>query len=171
MPYTSPLEVAATVAAAKVRSQITRRSHDRYPWLFISPISKADVRPVVQCLLEVLLCSLDGNVNTNKASKDNEKLKSVSNETGIIFHEDPWRAVVDYYPVVWTKRAGKLESPFPGKYLVIVGLEYMDHNNGCPNIKQGSLSTGDYVVVSGDSEMQLTEQGGGTSLFILLSLN
>lgn len=79
--------------------------------------------------------------------------------------------MVDYYPVVWTKRAGKLESPFPGKYLVIVGLEYMDPNNGFSNIKQGSLSTGDYVVVCGDSEMQLTEQGGGTSLFILLSLN
>jgi hypothetical protein len=47
----------------------------------------------------------------------------------------------------------------------------MDHNNGFPKMKQGSLSPGDSVAVSGDSEMQLTEGGGGTSLFILLSQN
>lgn len=171
MPYTSPLENAAAVAAAKVRSQITRTSHDRYPWLFISPRSKEDVRPVVQCLLEVCFSSPDGNVNTTKPLKDNAKLQSISSETGITFPEDPWRAVVDYYPIVWTKRAGKLDPPFPGKYLVIVGLEYMDHNNGLPKINKDSLSPGDYVVVSGDSEMQLTEEGGGTSLFILLNPN
>ena len=103
--------------------------------------------------------------------KDKTKLQSISSEIGIIFSDDPWRAVADYYPIVWTKRAGKLERPFPGKYLVILGLEYMDHNNGFPKINQGLLSPGDYVVVSGDSDMQLTEGGGGTSLFILLSPN
>ncbi|CDM29914.1 unnamed protein product [Penicillium roqueforti FM164] len=102
MPYKSLLENAAAVAAAKVRSQITRTSHDRYPWLFVSPRSKEDVRPVVECLLE-----------------DKAKLQSISSKTSITFPEDPWRAVVDYYPVVWTKRAGKLEPPFPGKHLVI----------------------------------------------------
>ena len=112
-----------------------------------------------------------GNSNAKSSLKDKTKLRSISSETGIAFPDDPWRVVADYYPVVWTKRAGKLEPPFPGKFLVIVGLEYMDHNNGFPQMKQGSLSPGDYVVVSGDSEMQLTEGGGGTSLFILLSPN
>jgi hypothetical protein len=67
MPYTSPLEIAAATAAAKVRSQITRTTHDRYPWLFISPTSKADVRPVVECLLEVRIVPAYGNGNTKSA--------------------------------------------------------------------------------------------------------
>jgi hypothetical protein len=79
--------------------------------------------------------------------------------------------VADYYPVVWTKKAGRLEPPFPGKYLVIVGLEYMDHHNGFPKVNKGSLSPGEIVVVPGDSEMQLTDGGGGTSLFILLNFS
>ena len=68
MPYKSLLENAAAVAAAKVRSQITRTSHDRYPWLFVSPRSKEDVRPVVECLLEVCLSAPDENVSTTKSS-------------------------------------------------------------------------------------------------------
>ena len=53
MPSASPLEAAAVVAAAKVRSKISRASHDRYPWLFISPDSKEDVKPVVETWLSV----------------------------------------------------------------------------------------------------------------------
>lgn len=64
MPYTTPLEKAAAVAAAKVRSKILRTSHERYLWLFISPASKEHVRPVVQLLLEVCFNSSDGNLNT-----------------------------------------------------------------------------------------------------------
>lgn len=97
-------------------------------------------------------------------------MKAISSETGITF-EDPWLAVDDYYPVVWTRGAGTLKPPFPGKFLVIVGLEYMDHNNGFPKIKDGALFPGEYVVVSGDKEIQLTDEGGGTSLFILLKPN
>lgn len=53
MPYTSALETTAAAASAKIRPYILRTSHDRYPWLFISPSSREDVRAVVECLFKV----------------------------------------------------------------------------------------------------------------------
>lgn len=151
MPSASPLEHAAVVAAAKVRSKISRTSHDRYPWLFISPDSKEDVRPVVE-----------------KWLSDAEILRNVTSETGITFGADPSLKIVDFYPIVWTRRNGTLEPPFPGKVLVIIGLEYVDQNNGLPKLKQRALFPGDYIPLSGDMEIQLSDGGGGTSLFLLL---
>jgi hypothetical protein len=60
MPLASPLENAAVVAAAKVRSKISKPTHDRYSWLFISPDCKEDVKPVVESWISVrnLLFSL-----------------------------------------------------------------------------------------------------------------
>ncbi|KAE8337401.1 hypothetical protein BDV24DRAFT_140015 [Aspergillus arachidicola] len=151
MPSASPLEATAVVAAAKVRSKILRASHDRYPWLFISPESKEDVRPVVEALL---------------ANKD--ILQRISEDTGVVFATNPFHNIVDYYPIIWTQRSGKVEPPFPGKVLVIVGLEYVDQNNGLPKLHKRALFPGDYVSILGDNEIHLSDGGGGTSLFIIL---
>lgn len=97
-------------------------------------------------------------------------MRAISDETGIPFDDNPWNTVADYYPVVWTKRAGRLDPPFPTNRLVIVGLDYVDQNNGFPNINKGSLSPGEFIVVPHNKEVQLTEGSGGTSLFILLKL-
>ncbi|KAL4888233.1 hypothetical protein BDV59DRAFT_147370 [Aspergillus ambiguus] len=151
MPSASPLYDAAVVAAAKVRSKISRASHDQYPWLFVSPGSKEDVRPVVESWLS-----------------DEEILRNVSRETGIFFGANPSHKVVDFYPIVWTRRNGTVRSPFPGKVLVIIGLEYVDQNNGLPKLRKSALFPGDYISVPGDMEIQLSDGGGGTSLFVLL---
>ena len=46
MPLTSPLEFAAASAASKVRSKISRTTHDRYAWLH-PPDSKEYCKDVV----------------------------------------------------------------------------------------------------------------------------
>lgn len=61
-----------------------------------------------------------------------------------------------------------LSTPFPRKHLVIIGLEYVNENNGLPKIELESLSPGEYAMVSGDNVMQLSDGGGGLSFFILL---
>jgi hypothetical protein len=63
-----------------------------------------------------------------------------------------------------------LEAPFPKSFLIMVGLEYLDHHNGFPKIGKGSLYPGEFIITRGDSEMLLAEGGGGTSLFILLDM-
>lgn len=95
-------------------------------------------------------------------------LRAISDQTGVVFDNDPWRTVEDFYPVVWTKIAGRLNPPFPNNHLIMVGLEYMDQFNGLPRINQGSLKPGEWIVVPQDGEIQLTEGGGGTSIFLLL---
>lgn len=97
-------------------------------------------------------------------------MQAISNETGIVFGDDPWHTVADFYPIVWTKRAGMLDPPFPKNHLVMVGLDYIDHNNGFPKINKGSLSPGEFIVVPHDKGIQLSEGGGGTSLFILFNM-
>lgn len=152
MASTSPLQSDAVKAAAKVRSKISKSTHDRYPWLFISPESKEDVKPVVE-----------------RWVSDRENLRDVSNAAGISFGDDPWSRIVEFYPIVWTRISGTLEKPFPGKVLVIIGLEYVNQNNGLPKLSTKSeLFPGDYVVLSGDEELRLSDGGGGTSLFVLL---
>ncbi|KAL2814417.1 hypothetical protein BJX63DRAFT_392218 [Aspergillus granulosus] len=152
MSSPSLLHRRAVEAAAKVRSKISRTTHDRYPWLFISPDSKADVKPVVDSWLS-----------------DKENLRDVSNTTGLSFDEDPESNIVEYYPIVWTRIAGKLKSPFPGRILVIIGLEYVDQNNGLPQLhKKTGLLPGEHVSLSGDEDLQLSDGGGGTSLFVIL---
>ncbi|KAL2801969.1 hypothetical protein BJX63DRAFT_416125 [Aspergillus granulosus] len=148
----SPLRDAALVAATKVRSQIERPLHDRYFWLFISPISKDDVKPVVDSWL------------SNK-----DILHDVSNTAGISFGVDPWQKVSDYYPIVWSPKSGTARSPFPGKVLVIIGLEYVNENNGLPNLTTAAaLHPGDYILIQGDEELKLGNGSGGISLFVLL---
>ncbi|KAE8377770.1 hypothetical protein BDV26DRAFT_204934 [Aspergillus bertholletiae] len=79
--------------------------------------------------------------------------------------------ILDYYPVVWTDISGTLEqTPFLGKRLVILGLDYMDKNNGLPKIGRESLSPGEHVIVHGDEAMELSDGSGGITLFILLRL-
>ncbi|KAL3439700.1 hypothetical protein BJX65DRAFT_300932 [Aspergillus insuetus] len=154
MPLASPLENAAVIAAAKVRSKISKPTHDRYSWLFISPVCKEDVKPVVESWL------------SNK-----DILEDVSNATGISFGAEPWRKVSDYYPIVWTRKTGTLESPFPGKVLVIIGLEYVDENNGLPRLAaKAALYPGEYVLIPGAENIQLSNGGGGVSLFVLLNM-
>jgi len=97
-------------------------------------------------------------------------LQAISNEIGIDFGDDPWHIVEDFYPVVWTTRAGILDSPFPENHLVIVGLDYVDHNNGLPKINKASLSPGEFLVVPHDKPIKLTEGSGGASLFILFKM-
>lgn len=97
-------------------------------------------------------------------------MREISNETAIVFGDDPWHTVADFYPVVWTRRAGILHPPFPRNYMVIVGLDYLDHNNGLPKINKPSLSPGEFIVLPHDKEIELTEGGGGTSLFILFNM-
>jgi hypothetical protein len=63
-----------------------------------------------------------------------------------------------------------LNPPFPQNYLVVVGLDYVDHHNGLPQIKKASLSPGEFIVIPHNQAMQLTEGSGGTSLFILLKM-
>lgn len=46
MPYTSPMENADAVAAAKFGSQIMRASHNRCPWLFVSPVIHRAILPL-----------------------------------------------------------------------------------------------------------------------------
>lgn len=97
-------------------------------------------------------------------------MQSISKETGIKFGDDPWSSVADYYPVVWTKGAKILESPFPKNYLVIVGLDFLNNDNGFPKMNKPSLSPGEFIVVPNDKCIELPEGGGGTSLFILLKI-
>lgn len=63
-----------------------------------------------------------------------------------------------------------LDPPFPGNNLVIVGLDYVDQNNGLPEMKKASLSPGEFIVIPHDTPMKLTEGSGGTSLFVLFKL-
>lgn len=51
---------------------------------------------------------------------------------------------------------------------MIIGLEYVDGNNGLPKLNKDALFPGDYISIFGDKEMQLSDGGGGTSLFVLL---
>lgn len=52
---------------------------------------------------------------------------------------------------------------------MIIGLEYVNQNNGLPELSTKSeLFPGDYVVLSGDDDLRLSKGGGGTSLFVLL---
>jgi hypothetical protein len=93
----------------------------------------------------------------------------VTNETGIVFNDNPWDNIADYYPILWTKRTGLLEKPFPNRFLVIIGLEYVDQNNGLPKISKAALYPGEYTVLSGEKGLQLSAGGGGISLFVLLN--
>lgn len=97
-------------------------------------------------------------------------MQAISNETGIQFGDDPWHTVEDFYPIVWTTRAGMLDPPFPNNYLVVVGLDYVDHNNGLPQINKASLSPGEFLVMPHGKPIKLTEGSGGTSLFILFKI-
>ncbi|PYH81377.1 hypothetical protein BO82DRAFT_354803 [Aspergillus uvarum CBS 121591] len=151
MSSASPLQIAASIAAAKVRSRISRTSHSRYPWLFISPESKDDVRSVVQTWLS-----------------DKGVLEQVSREINTTSSADLSHRVEEFYPIVWTGRPGILKTPFPGKTLVIVGLEYVNSDNGLPHLSKTELFAGDFILVSGDQDLQFSNKGGGTSLFIIL---
>lgn len=95
-------------------------------------------------------------------------MRAISDQTGAVFGIDPWLTVEDFYPVVWTKIAGRLKPPFPKSHLIMIGLEYMDQFNGLPEINKASLKPGEWVVVPQDREIKLTEGGGGTSIFLLL---
>lgn len=61
--------------------------------------------------------------------------------------------MIDYYPIIQIKRVEKLNLLFPRKHLVIVRLEYIDHNNRFPKINQGLLLPRDYIVISSDSKI------------------
>lgn len=79
--------------------------------------------------------------------------------------------IIDYYPIVWTDISGRLErGPFPGRRLVMIGLDYMDKNNGLPKVGKESLTPGESVVVQGDVPMELSQGGGGITLFVLLKM-
>jgi hypothetical protein len=97
-------------------------------------------------------------------------LQAISKETGILFGDDPWSTVADFYPVVWTTRAKILEPPFPKNFLVIVGLDFLNNDNGFPKLNKPSLSPGEFIVVPNDKSIELPEGGGGTSLFILFKM-
>ncbi|PIG81831.1 hypothetical protein AARAC_011566 [Aspergillus arachidicola] len=154
MPVSSPLKAAAKTAAAKVRSKVSRSSHEKYAWLYAPPATKDDINPVVECWL-----------------KDQGNLDYVSGVTGGTFRDNPLENVVESFAIVWTKNSGTIERPFPGKYLLIVGLEYVDQNNGLPILEETtSLDHGEYVLVSGDKDLKLNDKGGGISLFIILDL-
>lgn len=95
----------------------------------------------------------------------------MSSQTGKRFKDDPSKNVFRSFSVVWTETSGTLAKPFPGKYLVIIGLEYIDKNNGLPDFKEKKyLDHGDFVLVPGDDDMILSKQGGGIALFIILDL-
>jgi hypothetical protein len=51
---------------------------------------------------------------------------------------------------------------------VIVGLDYMDKNNGLPVVEKESLSPGESVFLKEDDDMELSAGSGGISLFIIL---
>jgi hypothetical protein len=81
--------------------------------------------------------------------------------------EISWSDIIDYYPIVWTNRSGSLSSPNPGKMLTMVALEYIDGNNGLPELGQEFLSPGDSITVDGDSVVNLTSGSGGICLLII----
>lgn len=176
MASTSPLQSAAVKAAAKVRSKISKSTHDRYPWLFISRDSKEDVKPVVECWLSVRRSFIyhahdDARISEYSltTAQDKENLRDVSSATGIPLGDDRWSTIVEYYPIIWTRIAGRLESPFPGNVLVIIGQEYVNQDNGLPKLDSKSeLFLREYVALSGDEELELSDGGGGASLFVLL---
>ncbi|PGG95825.1 hypothetical protein AJ80_09907 [Polytolypa hystricis UAMH7299] len=106
-------------------------------------------------------------------SKDKANLEYTSLQTGKQFKSDPWKNVVESYAIVWTDMKGRIPPPYPGRHLVIMGLDYMDENNGLPNLPDKEyLDHGEYVVISGDDEMILSDKGGGgLSLFIVLDMS
>ncbi|OJD23216.1 hypothetical protein ACJ73_05426 [Blastomyces percursus] len=149
-----PLKDTAVRAASKVRSKVKRSSHPNYSWLY-PPDCEKDVEPVVTQWLQ-----------------DQTNLEYVSRQIGKPFKSDPLENVVEYYAIVWTDRSGKLEEPFPGKHLVIIGLDYVDENNGLPVFKDTkSLDHGEYIVISGDDDMVMSDKGGGISLFVVLDMS
>jgi hypothetical protein len=54
---------------------------------------------------------------------------------------------------------------------VIIGLEYVDENNGLPRLAaKAALCPGEYVLIPGAENIQLSNGGGGVSLFVLLNM-
>ncbi|QSS58499.1 hypothetical protein I7I51_07926 [Histoplasma capsulatum] len=148
-----PLEDTAAKAASKVRSKVKRSSHPTYPWLF-PPDCEKDIEPVITQWL-----------------KDEANLEYISRKTSKPFKSDPSKNVVEAYAIVWTDKSGILERPFPGKHLVIMGLEYVDENNGLPRFQdKQKLDHGEFILVSGDDNMILSDKGGGISLLIVLDM-
>ncbi|OJD23489.1 hypothetical protein ACJ73_05163 [Blastomyces percursus] len=122
--------------------------------------------------LESNMLSMQINKKTIKTDKDKANLEYVSRQIGKPFKSDPLENVIEYYAIVWTDRSGKLEEPFPGKHLVIIGLDYVDENNGLPVFKHTkSLDHGEYIVISGDDDMIMSDKGGGISLFVVLDMS
>ena len=54
---------------------------------------------------------------------------------------------------------------------MILGLEYVDENNGLPEIGNDALSPGESVLIPGEDAVELSHGGGRTSLFILLNMS
>lgn len=103
--------------------------------------------------------------------KDKTAIDYVFHSTGKRFKANPRDNVVESYAVVWTDKGGKLPKPFPGKYLVIIGLEYVDRNNGLPYLEEKkALNHGEFVLVSGDDDFMFDNQGGGISLLVVLDM-
>lgn len=163
---TSTFAVAAALAGKTVRDKISERSL-KYAWLYAPHDSKNDVEPIVSRWVEV--CSSffftfpTAEFGTGWcAEKDKANQEYITQKTGKSFKESPRDNVDDYFAVVWTQVTGPLKRPFPDKILVIIGLEYLNADNGLPIIPgKAYLAHGDFAVLSGDDDLILSDKGGG----------
>ncbi|OJJ78568.1 uncharacterized protein ASPGLDRAFT_138617 [Aspergillus glaucus CBS 516.65] len=145
------LRDAAASVADNLRLKIRHRSHPHYPWLFL-PRDKEEINTILNLWLQ------EGS------------LDAVTQKTGKSFKENPRENISDAYPILWADRplaTGVLQTPFPGKTLVIIALEDLDDQNGLPtNITK--ISCGSFAVHSGDEDLKFKKQGGGLAFFVLL---
>ncbi|PGH21286.1 hypothetical protein AJ80_03336 [Polytolypa hystricis UAMH7299] len=149
-----PLRDSAAKAASKVRSKVNQTSSPIYPWLFARNCDK-DIQPVLKQWLQ-----------------DKANLEYVSRRPSKSFKSDPSKNVVEAHAIVWTGKSGTLEAPYPGRYLVIIGLEYVDENNGLLILEDTkSLDHGKYILILGDDTMNFSNKGGGISLLVILDLD
>lgn len=110
------------------------------------------------------------HTHTHYLFQEEGSLDAVTQKTRKSFKENPRENIPNAYPILWADRplvTGVLQTPFPGKTLVIIALEDLDNQNSLPtNITR--IPCGSFAVHSGDEDFEFKKQGGGLAFFVLL---
>lgn len=74
-------------------------------------------------------------------------------------------------PLVWTNASGCMKNYFAHQWVVIIALEHLDRYNGLPLLADcKQLECGEYVILSGDEEMNFEDKGGGLAFIIRMQM-
>ena len=77
------------------------------------------------------------------------------------------RVLGDAHPLAWARREGVLPHPYPGNWIIFIALENLDVTKGLPLSNECThLNCGDYVILSGNENLNFGNSGGGMAFFM-----